>query len=264
MKRVLCIAAVIFTLSAQAQLKEGRVIYERVSQIPTRPGMDPAIAAQIPKSRTDQFELLFTTTRSLWQYLPSANEESPGTVSGPGFMMRFGGMNDVTFTNLEQGTRVDQREIMDRSYVVSDSVKKLDWKLAVETKNILTYTARKAIAHREVQRPQITVENGEMKRTIITDTVDVVAWFTTDIPVPVGPELQAQLPGAILELDINKGQTVYKATEVSPKVNVNKIREPKDGKKLTAAEFATERDKLMEEMRKNMPNGGRMRSIQIQ
>lgn len=263
MKKLLGFVAVLVTLSSHAQLKEGRIIYERVSQIPRPAGMDAAVAAQLPKSRTDQFELLFNTSRSLWQYLPSANEETPGMVGGQGFMFRFGGMNDVTFTNLEQGTRVDQREIMDRSYIVTDSVKKLNWKLTDETRQILTYTARKAVAHREVQRPQITVENGEMKRTVINDTVNVVAWFTTDIPVPVGPELQAQLPGAILELDINNGQTVYKATEVSPKVNANKIKEPKDGKKVTAAEFTTERDKLMEEMRRNMPNGGRMR-IQVQ
>ena len=43
-------------------------------------------------------------------------------------------------------------------------------------------------------------------------------------------------------------------------MSLNKIKEPKDGKKLTAAEFTKERDKLMEEMRKNMPNG----SIRIQ
>jgi predicted metallo-beta-lactamase superfamily hydrolase len=37
---------------------------------------------------------------------------------------------------------------------------------------------------------------------------------------------------------------------------LNNIKEPKGGKKLTAAEFATEREKLMEEMRKNMPANG--------
>jgi GLPGLI family protein len=83
-----------------------------------------------------------------------------------------------------------------------------------------------------------------------------VAWFSTDIPVPVGPEYQGQLPGAVLELDIANGQTVYQAIEVSPKVTASKIKAPKDGKKVTAAEFTQERDKLFEEMRKNMPGGG--------
>jgi hypothetical protein len=38
-------------------------------------------------------------------------------------------------------------------------------------------------------------------------------------------------------------------------VSVSKIKEPKDGKKITAAEFDKERDKVMEEMRRNMPAG---------
>jgi GLPGLI family protein len=111
----------------------------------------------------------------------------------------------------------------------------------------------------------MTMENGEMKRQMVTDTSTVVAWFSTDIPVSIGPaDMQGQLPGAILEVDVNNGQTVYKTLEVSPKVNVGKIKEPKDGKKITAAEFTKEREKLMEEMRKNMPGGGEKRVIRMQ
>ena len=50
-------------------------------------------------------------------------------------------------------------------------------------------------------------------------------------------------------------KTVFKALEISSKVNVGKIKEPKEGKKVTAAEFVLERQKLIEEMRKNMPAG---------
>jgi GLPGLI family protein len=110
----------------------------------------------------------------------------------------------------------------------------------------------------------MTMENGEMKRQVIPDTSEMIAWFTTDIPIAIGPEIQGQLPGAILELEVNKGQTVYKAIEISPKVNLAKIKEPNDGKKVTAAEFTKEREKLMEEMRRNMPNGGNGNRIRIQ
>jgi hypothetical protein len=63
----------------------------------------------------------------------------------------------------------------------------------------------------------------------------------------------------ILELDVNNGQNVTKAIAYSPKVALNKIREPKDGKRMTAAESSKERDKMMEEMRKNMPAGNVIR-----
>ncbi len=42
--------------------------------------------------------------------------------------------------------------------------------------------------------------------------------------------------------------------EISPKVDVAKIKEPSKGKKVTAEEFAKEREKLMQEMMQN--NGG--------
>ncbi len=105
---------------------------------------------------------------------------------------------------------------------------------------------------------QMTMENGEMKRQEVMDTSNIVAWFTPDISVPAGPqEFQGQLPGLILELDINNGRTVFKAVEFSAKVNASNIKEPKGGKRITADEFTKEREKLMEEMRRNNPGGNR-------
>jgi GLPGLI family protein len=244
-----------------SQMKEGRVVYERTFQLPTRMfGGNPDIAAQLPKSRTDQYELLFGNNQSLWQYLPDANGEGDPntfTANGGAMVLRFaGGSNDISYCNLDKGTRADQREIADKNYVVTDSVRKLDWKLTGESKTILNYKVFKATAQRISSRMQMTMENGEMKREQVPDTVSIVAWFTTDVPVAVGPgTYQAQLPGLILELDENNGRTFFKAVEVSSKVSVSKIKEPKDGKKITATEFEKERDKIMEEMRKNMPNG---------
>lgn len=268
MKKILLFAGLALSVMAQAQMKEGRIVYERTVQLPVRIfNADPNIASQLPKSRTDQFELLFGNNQSLWQYLPSAGNEDPGTFSSGGMVLRFAsGTNDVTYCNFDKSTKTDLREIMDRSYVVSDSFKKGEWKLTDETKTILNYTARKAVGKRINTRSQVSMENGEMKRQMVTDTSVVIAWFSTDIPVSIAPgaDMEGQLPGAILEVDINNGQSVYKALEVSPKVNVGKIKEPKNGKKLTAAEFTKEREKLMEEMRSNMPGGGERRVIRMQ
>jgi len=242
-------------------MKEGRVVYERTMQLPTRMlANNNADMPQLPRSRTDQFELLFSGNQSLYQFLLNADDENPGEFAGGGVVMRFGGMNDINYHNFEKGERVDKRNVLDRDFIVSDTIRKLAWKLTDETKTILNYTARKATAQNIRTAMRMSMENGEMKREPYQDTSNVVAWFTTDIPVAAGPDFQGQLPGLILELSLNNGQQVYKALEVSPKVSVSKIKAPKDGKKLTAAEFAKERDALMEEMRKNMPAGN---SIQI-
>lgn len=263
MKKFLLVLFAMSTIAATAQMKEGRVVYERVFQMPTRNfgNIDPAIAAQIPKSRTDQFELLFGKNQSLWQILPSLNSDDQSTFASGGVMIRMNapGSNEIAFHDFDKGTRVVQQEVMDQGFVVSDSIRKLNWKLSDETKTILNYTAHKATAQRISVRSRMTMENGEMKRQDFPDTAQVVAWYTTEIPVPAGPEFQGQLPGLVLELDIDKGQTVYKAIEISPKVNTSKIKEPKEGKKVTAAEFDKQRAIIMEQMRKNMPAGNSFR-----
>jgi len=263
MKKIFLLLAIGSSIVSYSQMKEGRVVYERTFQLPQRIfANNPDLAARLPKSRTDQYELLFGNNQCLWQYLPDANSEGDaGSFGGGGMMFRFaGGANDISYCNLDKGTRVDQREIADRSYVVTDSIQKLDWKLTGESQNFLNYKVFKATTQRIGTRMQMTMENGEMKRKQVADTSSIVAWFTSDIPVPAGPRTyQGQLPGLILELEENNGQTVYKAVEVSPKVTVSKIKEPKDGKKMTAAEFDKEREKIMQEMQKNMPNGMRVR-----
>jgi GLPGLI family protein len=108
----------------------------------------------------------------------------------------------------------------------------------------------------------MNMDNGKMERKEIADTSSVIAWFSTDIPVSTGPaDYQGQLPGLILEMDINNGRIIYKAIELGTKVDVASIKEPKGTKKITPAEFDKERDKMFEEMEKN--NGGPGRTIRI-
>jgi GLPGLI family protein len=247
-------------LVATAQKKEGRAVYERTVQMQIRmQGVSEEIAAQMPKSRTDVYELLFGNNQSLWQSLPTTNEEQ-NTFSNAGgnVVVRQQFSNEVVHYNFTTGKRVDLRELGDKNFLVDDSVRKLPWKITDETKTILGYTARKATAARIGTRPMVTMENGEMKRTEVSDTSAIVAWFTTDIPVPAGPEVAGQLPGLILELDINKGRIVYKAVEISPKVKLDAIKEPKGGKHVTQAEYTAEQTKMFENMRRNMPGGGQM------
>ena len=60
------------------------------------------------------------------------------------------------------------------------------------------------------------------------------------------------MPRAILAVDINDGEIVFNATDVSDKVDKKEIKEPKKGKKVTKAEFA----KLTEEVFGAQPHGG--------
>lgn len=240
-------------------MKEGKVIYERTMQMRRLAGDEAA--SMIPPTRKDNYELLFGNNQSLYQVIPAPDGDG-GTMTAPGVVIRMAGMNDVIYYNFAAGKRIDEREMFDREFLIEDTVEKLAWKISEETKTILNYSTQKATAQRIGNRWQMSMENGQMKREQVADTSVITAWFTTAIPVSAGPGDYQGLPGLILELELNRGRAVYKAIEISPKVSVSSIKEPKGGKKLTAAEFALEREKLMEEMRKNMPANG-SRNIRI-
>lgn len=95
------------------------------------------------------------------------------------------------------------------------------------------------------------MDNGQMKTEEVTDTMNIVAWFTDAITMGAGPEgYQGQLPGTILELDINNGRSKFTAVGISPKMDPKEIKEPR-GKKITQEEYVKERDKLFKEMNEN-------------
>lgn len=255
MKKLFISFSLLLSLGAHAQLKEGKVVYERLMQMRRPPDMSKEMRNLLPPTRKDNFELLFGNNQSLWQVIPDPDGDN-GTVTGPGMVFRMAGNDDVIHFNFISGKRTDQREIFDRQYLVEDSVQKLLWKLSDETRTFLGYSVRKATAQRIGTRSLLSMENGQMKRQQVADTSAITAWFTSEIPIAAGPqEFQGQLPGLIVELDLNNGQVVYKAVEISPKINVASIREPRGGKRITGAEFTKERERLMEEMRRNNPGG---------
>ena len=263
MKKILFFISIISSLIATAQMKEGKILYERTIQMQFRGNMPPEMANNMPLEHKDKFELSFANDQSLWESVPEMNEnnETAGEPNDGRMVMRYGSGDDLSYHNFTTGKKIDQRELNSKSYIVEDSIEKLNWKLTAETKSILGHTVQKATAERYGMRNVMTMENGEMKRQALPDTSVITAWIALDIPVPAGPEFQGQLSGLILELDMNNGRIVYKALEISSKVNASAIKEPKKGKHLTAAEFNKERDKTFEEMRRNMPGGGQIQII---
>jgi len=265
MKRLLIASAMLLAIPTLAQVKEGKIVYERTMQLQIRINDDnPAFQNMIPKERKDKFELFFTEGKSLWQGVEDdgQNDETSFGDSGGGMRMviRVPGSDDIAFHNITESKKVDQRELGGKSYIIADSIKKMSWKVAGETKVILGHNCMKATTQRMQESFRMSVDNGEAKREKVMDTMNIVAWFTNEIPGSFGPDTyQGQLPGTILEIDVNNGRTSFKAIEISPKADVAKIKEPSKGKKVTAEEFAKEREKLMQEMMQNGGGGPGMR-----
>ena len=261
MNKLLLFGLLLYAVPGATQMKEGKVIYERIIQMQfRRMNANPEMTANLPRERKEKLELSFSSKGSLLESVAEIEEDNGNDGGGNrAFGPGFGGNNDIVFHDFETGRRIDQRELNARNYIVEDSIQKLKWKLTGETKTILGHTVQQAKAEKYGTRSMMAMENGEMKRQQVPDTNLVIAWYAPAIPVPAGPELQGQLPGLILELDLNNGRTVYKALELSPKVNPAAIKEPKKGKKVSAVAFAKEREKMFEAMRRNMPAGMQVR-----
>ncbi len=246
--------ALLSIASVHAQQKEGKVIYQRKSIMQMSFSSQGDAPQSSTQTRTDKFELNFANNQMSWKQMEDEiQDENP---SGGAFVIRtMGGGDDVTYCDFSQARKVESREFFDKKFLIADSIRKGVWKVSDETKTILDHVCRKGTSQRIAKRMSMTMANGKAEQKEITDTSSIVAWFTMDIPFSSGPEIQGQLPGLILELEVNNGRTVYTALEISPKPNLSAIKEPTKGKKVTPAEFTEERNKMMAEMQKN--NQGR-------
>lgn len=259
MKKLLLISFSAFCItSVQAQQTSGKVTYVRTMHLQMH--IDNGEGERtMPQTQTDKFELSFADGQSIWKHAEEQMQPDDMSDGGGGIRIRMagpgGGTDDISYCNFDLAKKVDQRELFGKKYIVTDSIKKLNWKLTGETETILGHLCQKAIAQNPVKRMMMSVENGQMQRKEINDTATLVAWFTTDIPVPAGPEVAGQLPGLILALDTDNGRSSYKAVEITDKLKPEDIKEPVKGKKVTPAEFRKESDKLMKEMMESHPGG---------
>lgn len=257
MKAIYFLVSLLMVVQAQAQQQSGRVVYEFTPQMQFKvagapPGAPPPPA---PRAIVMKQEVLFANNQMLRQALvDNTMNDFPGNENGVQIRSFGMGDDDITWLNFAEGRKVEQKEFAAKLYLVTDSIRKQTWKLTGESRTILGYACQQATTTRLSKRSMISMENGVMSRKEVPDTSQISVWFTTAIPVPAGPDYQGQLPGLILQIDINTN-TTFKAIEISQKADVSAIKEPKKGKKLSAEEFNKEREKAMVEMQRN--GGGR-------
>lgn len=254
---ILGVAALCGTFASEAQQKEGRIVYQRKVVINIQFG-GPGTGDIPPQTRVTQFELNFANGQMVFQQMEDdAQDELAGSSGGVVIRTIGSSAEDVTFFDFAQSRKVEQRDFFDKRFLITDSIRKGNWKLTDETKTILDHQCRKAVSQRIGKRSIMNMQNGKMERKEVDDTTTIEAWFTTDIPVAVGPDVAGQLPGAILELTSDNGRSVYQAIEISPKANIKAIKEPSKGKKVNQQQFTEERNKILDEMQRN--GGGTIR-----
>lgn len=268
MKRILFTLTAIVSFSfSQAQVKEGTVYYDQKTNM-HKMIQDEQMKAMMPEFRSAKFMLLFSDSVSVYKPIPEDEAPDPFAGGGGRMVVRMGGITSGDlYKNLSQSKSVQSSELGGKNFLIVDSIRQQPWKLGTETKTILGFTCHKATRKvmQPVSRPmRMMMSQGGVTRS--TDTtnraaapqmkeIEVVAWYADDIISPVGPESYGQLPGVILQLDVDNSATVYTATEVKKTVDQKELKEPKKGKVVTTQEYS----KLMMDMMSNQMGAGMMR-----
>lgn len=222
------------TLSVFGQ-KEGKIDYTETVKLDIQiDGMDEAMKAMLPKSQTVQKQLTFDNTVSIYAVKKGGEAEDLDLSSDDGsfrIKIRTDDAEEVLYKDLKTKTKIHQRGIMGKSFLVEDELEKHKWKLTGEKIMYLGYECQKAV-----------IENEDDF---------VVAWFTSQLPVQIGPAEYHGLPGAILMISINDGESEIKATKINlDPLAKDEIVIPNEGTKVNEVEYAkiqAEKDKEMEE-----------------
>jgi len=121
------------------------------------------------------------------------------------------------YMDLAKNKMTEQVEFMTRFFIVEKDIESMAWKTGSNQRKIQGYICQEGV-----------IKRGE---EVIT------AWFTPEIPVPLGPENYRGLPGMILAIDIN-GINVLLATSVDLDSPVeNPLTRPSNGKKMKQEQF---------------------------
>jgi GLPGLI family protein len=241
----------LLSLSTTAQQNQGKVVYDLNIRLQfSFDGKSTGLEQLLPASRTVKYELLFGNNQSIWKQQSEPQENLPDAGNeGNVIKLVVAGGDDILYCNLENQEKTEKRMLYDKAFLIEDTITKLKWKLTGETKTILNYVCVKAETTRIRKDYISTMEGGTLGKKEVDDTTKILAWFTSAIPVSAGPsEFQGQLPGLILELDMNNGELLYKAVSFDEKADISAIKAPTGKKKYTQKEFLKEKEKLMDDL----------------
>ncbi len=258
------ISAILFaSLPAAAPAQEGRVNFtyilpdmklnsEMIEEFKALGG--EISGAEIPTHRSTERLLLFNSTHSVIVPGRKADQELPSLMGGG---MDLSDMSPENMAKLERsmaatmsvmasfaerseeelrelawdpatllqsyvdfgdGSMTETREFMERTFLVEEKRPAYEWRIADEQRELLGYVVHKA--------------------TTVHDGAPVEAWFAPQIPVQAGPETFGGLPGLILMVSIDDGDTVYLATGLDlTGLDEGDIRPPEDGNRVSRDEY---------------------------
>jgi len=240
--------------------------------------MSPEQRKRIEESMKNMLEKEFVLTFNKEESVYKENErlEAPGQGRGWGsFSSSFTG--GPKYKNVKSKELLQDREFFGKQFLIKDELKGLEWKMGTETKQIGNYTCFKATAIKTVDefdwrsmRPKRgrdrdadkkkkkegeasedsakKGDNDPLGEIETPKTVEVVAWYTPQIPINQGPDDYWGLPGLILEVSADRTTILCTKIVMNPDEK-EVIEKPEKGDEVTQAEYNEIITKKMQEMR---------------
>ncbi len=217
MKYIFCIVVLFWFKSTLAQVFIDKGMIEYEVKVNNHKAMGEGTWADMmrdkfPKLSTSYYQLTFNTDKSI--YLFNRKDEKT--------KMPWGneGEDNVWYNDYVKESFIQQKSVFGDTYILTDSLIRIDWKMTNETREIAGFNCRKAVGK-------------------LFDSVYVFAFYTDEITVSGGPMGLHGLPGMILGITIPRMFSSWVATKVEINgINYNALNTPPTkGKKKKAKEL---------------------------
>ena len=224
-------------------------------------------------------EYILTFNKSESIYKEDEKLEAPGSGRGwGGFASSFTG--GPKYKNVKNQELLQDQEFFGKQFLIKDDLKPLEWKMGTETKQIGQYTCFKATATKVLDefdwrsmrrrtppppKKKDSTDPGDsakadsddpMNEIEVPKTIEVVAWYTPQIPINQGPDDYWGLPGLILEVNADRTTILCTKIVMNPEEKED-INKPKKGDEVTQAKYNDIVTKKMTEMREMYGGRGR-------
>ncbi|MEE4176016.1 MAG: GLPGLI family protein [Bacteroides sp.] len=226
----------LLSLVLSAQVTQGVITYEVITDAHSFiPEDRPELKEMITQFRTENYQLFFTPSESLYKTREELLPPGTGGGRGGGMRMMIRGPRSETYIDRNSQQRIVARDLLGKNYLIIDTLGIEPWKFGYEQMEIAGYMCMMAW---------------------YTDTVnnqEVTAWFSPELPPLMGPDRFTTLPGTVLAVDINNGNQVWVAREIEAREpSDSELRKPSRGEEIGRKEF----DKLLEEQKQRLNSSG--------
>lgn len=224
--------------------KSGTIVYKESIKLDIDiPEKDAEFMKNIPTTQSFDKILTFNENESLYenkgipQDIEASHEED-----GAEMKIVIKAPESKVYVNTKEDAYINSQEFFGRHFLITDKIKKYDWKVLGEQKKVLDFVCIKAEA--------------------IGEDGPVIAWFAPQLAVKNGPNGFVGLPGMILALEQDGGNRTTIASSIDLKaVDLVALVKPTKGKVVTRDEFKKMRDEKMKEMGAVQGKGGTMKMI---